>query len=139
VALDLDRLDHGKHIVRSGWGSVDVTIPRDAEVRLEVKVDGGSARVDYRSRPEAAAVLHASTDSGSLRIRQGLARGDARPSRPHASDVPRPAGHSHDAGDRAPRPLDYDAELARILMLVAVGELTTRDANELLEALKQGR
>jgi hypothetical protein len=148
VSLDLDRLDPGEHVVRSGWGAVDVSIPRDIEVRLDVRVDGGTARVDYQSRPEAAAVLRASTDSGSLRIREGLARGDALSRHPRVpaatrSSGPGPStaavGHRDDAFVREPRLMDYDADLARILTLVAAGELSARDANELLEALKQVR
>jgi hypothetical protein len=35
------------------------------------------------------------------------------------------------------RPFDYDAELARILTLVAAGEISARDANELIESLQR--
>ena len=145
VVLDIVRLDDGEHEARSEWGAVEVALPRDAEVRLDVKVSHGSARIDYKSRPDARAVLRTSTDWGSIWVREGLASGAGRPSpspqtAPSPSPTPdpgaqRPARHGEPA-DGAP-PFDYDAELARILTLVAAGELSARDANELIQSLQR--
>jgi hypothetical protein len=151
VSLDIIRLDHGEHEARSEWGGVEVALPRDAEVRLDVKVSRGSARVDFTSRPDAPAVLHASTDKGSIWIREGMARGAHRPSHsshaapspsPSPSPSPTPTAEREwlrrqiESADDA-RPFDYDAELARILTLVAAGEISARDANELIESLQR--
>ena len=154
MRLELTRLDPGEHAVRSGYGAVDVELPRDAEVRLEVEVEGGSAHVEYKSRPQAPTLLRLATESGSLWVREGPPRGSdaaawskpqAAPA-PYLSSDPRPApelhpaqvpsAHAGAADDDRP-PFDYDAELARILMLVAAGELSSRDANELIAALRQ--
>ena len=154
VRLELVRLDPGKHSVRADCGAVDVELPRDADVCLDVEVDGGSAQVDYKSRPKASTVLRLSTGTGSLWVREGPARGfdavawpepqSAPNPQPQADPWPRPeprpssppAARAGEAGREAP-PFDYDAELARILMLVAAGELSSRDANELIAALRQ--
>jgi len=144
VTMQFVRPDHGEHVVRSESGSVEVEIPRDVAVRLELEVEDGSVRSDYRSRPDAPAVLRATTERGSIRIREGMAIGAqtvgglGRSARPESEATPTSAPSTPRSSDEG-RPFDYDAELARILTLVAAGELSARDANELLEALRAGR
>lgn len=136
VTLDVRQLDPGEHRVHTEVGAVSLTLRPDLNVQVEARASVGSVRNEYPPRADAAAVLWVSTDVGSVRVRAAGGAGPAgagdQPSDPERGPVEAPAPPPRPAGGPA-RPLDPEVE--RILKMVEAGELTAREADELLRAL----
>ncbi len=135
VTLDVQHLDPGEHRVHTDVGAVSLELRPGLDVQVEARASVGAVRNEYPSRAGASAVLRVSTDVGSVRVRQGAdvvtgpwdrppepGRGPTEPPSP----PPRPPGGPG-------RPLDPEVE--RILKMVEAGELTAREADDLLRAL----
>jgi len=134
VRLEILDLQSGEHRIRTSMGSVRVELARGMDVCIETRSSLGSVRNEYPVRADAPTRLVLSTEMGSVRVEEGTAQ-RARP-RPHVGDNgsdPVPPRAEADAGaERAPR---EDPELERILRMVESGELSARDADELLRAM----
>lgn len=156
VDLAIDALDPGEHRIRTDVGSIRVELAPGIDVRVETRASIGSARNEYPSRAGAPTVLRTSTDVGSIRVRSRgpdvghAASGDERawhvviPPMPHVW----PVGHNDEVdedddkgGAQESRPSSTgarrvpDSEVERILKLVEAGQLSAKDADELLRAL----
>lgn len=148
VLLEISELDPGDHHIRNGAGAIRLELAHDIDARLDVRPGRGAVEVDYPTRQHAAAVLHVSTDVGSIRIRGthlGVApRVAIRTSTVGSRDEPEPrfaptapsTVADERAGAIAP---SSETNVERILKLVESGKLSVRDAKELLEALERGR
>jgi hypothetical protein len=127
VRLEVSDLQPGEHRIRATMGSVRLFLARGMDVCIEAHTSLGSVRNDYPSRPSAPARLLLSTEMGSLRVHEGRLRNVPRQ---HYTDEPR---------ERAERPAPAerptDPELERILKMVEAGELSAREADDLLQAL----
>ncbi len=134
VTLDVRHLDPGEHRVHTDVGAVSLALRPGLAVRVEARASIGSVRNEYPSQAGAPAVLRVSTDVGSVRVRQGADAG--------AEEWDRPPEQSRDAAEPPPPPRPpggpsrpIDPEVERILKMVETGELTAREADELLRAL----
>lgn len=184
IRLGILALDPGEHYVSTDVGSVDIELAPGLDVKVETRAGVGSVRSNYPSRPDAPAVLRASTGMGSVRVREagsdrdaygtgrfkdkfkekferewgfrpgprpGFERGWGFPPAPPTPPPPPPPGWRTEGGPRpeaeAPPPAGgeteaarparpADAEVERILKMVEAGELSARDADELLRALE---
>jgi hypothetical protein len=125
VRLSIGSLQPGEHRIRGSVGSVRLEIARDLKVCIETHSSFGSLRTSYPSDPTSAVRLLVSTEMGSVRIDE--APFGARPS-PPVSSAPT-SQHT------ATPPRQADAELERVLAMVESGELSARDADELLRAM----
>jgi hypothetical protein len=165
VDLGIDALDPGEHTVRTDVGAITITLAPEANVRVQARATIGSARSDVPHRPDAPALLRVFTDVGSVRVRQRGAEHDVEaewehdtegqphvmgirvpippiPPIPPVPPVPpfrfgRRAEHEQpppgDRGRSARREPDPDVE--RILKMVESGQLSAKDADELLRAM----
>lgn len=135
VTLDVRHLDPGEHHVHTDVGAVSLTLRPGLDVQVEARAAVGSVRNEYPSRAGAAAVLRVSTEVGSVRVRQGVG--------PSTSAWERPPEQAHGPTEPSPPPprppgepgRSIDPEVERILKMVEAGELTAREADELLRAL----
>jgi hypothetical protein len=165
VDLAIDALDPGEHQVRTDVGAIRVDLARGLDVRVETRASVGSVRCDYPSRPDAPAVLRVSTDVGTVRVREagagdgpeswawataGVEHGWPSPPPPPVPPTP-PFGFQSEPrqsggeaggepGPRAGRSAGSGSrptslEVERILKMVEAGELSARDADELLRAM----
>jgi hypothetical protein len=152
VRLELLGLEPGEHQVRATMGSVRIELARGADVRVEARAGLGSVHSRFPSRAEAAAVLRLETEMGSIRVSEGPG-----PAVPSGADWPAPpaahrrvawqaetsqANWSGPATERSATGTAVEAGAAtidpgveRILKLVESGQLSARDADELLQAL----
>jgi hypothetical protein len=167
IRLEIDRLDVGEHRVRSVVGAIKIDLAPDLDVRVETRATMGSVRNRYPSRPEAATLLRVSTELGSIRVRQreGWFEGEPRPATPPTPLAPgrdseppmvtnavdqasRPSAQADAnppeiaealaaAAQPEAEPTPRESELERILRLVEAGQLSARDAHELLRALER--
>ena len=185
IRLAIAGVEPGEHSFRTDAGSIQISLAPGLDVRIEARTGIGSVRTSYPSRDDAPAVIRASTEVGSVKIRG--AGGDEpdeeveervwaggfgpefshrfehhfergfgpvwprptppRPPRPPTPPTPpfgfgapaAPGTGVEDRGGaesaRGPRPVD--AEIERILKLVESGELSAKDADELLRALER--
>jgi len=143
IRLEIAGLDPGEHRVRAGRGAIRVELAQGLDVRVETRTAMGSARNSYPAHPNAAAVLSLATDMGSIRVSEGTTArwpGGATPApppvAPAASAHGAPAATATTAATSAARSApDGDADLDRILAMVEAGQLSARDADDLLRAL----
>ena len=147
VLLDIGALDPGDHHIRNGAGAIRLELAYDIDARIDVRPGRGSVQSDYPTRQHAAAVLHVSTDVGSIRIRgthfQVAPRAPIRTSTVESRDETEsrfaPTTPSSVVEERAGAGALSETNVERILKLVESGKLSARDAKELLEALERGR
>jgi hypothetical protein len=147
IRLELVGLDPGEHRVHASMGSIRVELARGLEVKVDSRASMGSSRVRYPIYPNAAAVLQLETEMGSIRVFEGSDRASSEWTTPAANvdvrtDVPDPptappppSPPPPPPAPSSPAPPAADAELERILKLVESGELSARDADDLLAAL----
>jgi hypothetical protein len=126
VRLEILDLQPGEHRIRTSMGSVRIELGRGMDVCIETHTSLGSVRNSYPVRADAPARLMLHTEMGSVRVDEASQRA-ARPPTRAASDGPRPTDSS--------KPEREDLELERILKMVEAGELSARDADELLRAM----
>lgn len=162
VRLGITWLDPGEHRVRSRLGSIRVELARGLDARVEGRASLGSVRIQYPSRPNAAAVLNCTADAGSIRVHEGdWAPEPPAPESPSTAPAisllptqeppPAPVTPTPDspcadadavpseAGSAEAAPKDSSTagtETERILKMVASGEISPQDADELLKALE---
>jgi hypothetical protein len=152
IDLSILALDPGTHRVHTSAGTVRVDLARDIEVRIDAGSAFGGARVKFPSTPNAAASLAVSSDAGTVRVRESHAH---RGSHHERREWRQHHGHgkwAHKTGPyRQPAPQPQvqtvttaavseanDAELDRVLKMVAEGTLSPEDAGEVLRALGHG-
>jgi len=129
VRLEILDLQPGEHRVRATMGSVRVELGRGMDVCIETHTSLGSVRNQYPTRLDAPVRLVLSTEMGSVRVDESsVPRATRRPSSDaFETDVSYPGQTS--------RPPREDLELERILRMVEAGQLSARDADELLRAM----
>ncbi len=146
IRLEIAGLDPGEHRVRAGMGAIRVELAQGLDVRVETRTAMGSARNSYPAHPNAAAVLSLATDMGSIRVSEGTTArwpGGATPAppvapaaSPHGSPAATATATATSASPSgAAVAADGDADLDRILAMVEAGQLSARDADDLLRAL----
>jgi hypothetical protein len=146
LRLGIVGLDPVRHRVRTEMGAAEIDLARGLAVRIEPRASVGEAEVDYPETPGAGAVLEVSTELGTVRVRSSsepaMAPSPQRrtPYREPPASVPEPSVAS-DASGAARAPFDGSAvpedALERVLVMVAKGKLSPRDAGELIRALGQ--
>jgi hypothetical protein len=127
VRLEILDLQPGEHRIRTSMGSVRVELGRGMDVCIETRTSLGSVRNNYPVRADAAVRLLLSTEMGSVRVDESSKRSAARSPMTAAEDASAPSDSR--------RPPREDPELERILKMVEQGELSARDADELLRAM----
>jgi SHOCT-like domain len=127
VRMEILDLQPGEHRLRATMGSVRVELGRGMDVCIETHTSLGSVRNHYPVRADAPARLVLSTEMGSVRVDEASsARATRRPASVTAATPSPPP---------APRQPREDPELERILKMVEAGELSAKDADELLRAM----
>lgn len=163
IDLSVVALDAGMHRVHTSAGTVRVDLARDIDVRIEANSAFGGARVKFPSSPNAAATLTVSSDAGTVRVRESHSGRKSRHDE-HLEWRQQRGQHGHHGHGRewakhwahaggpyrqpappAPAPAPQspvsdvnDAELHRVLKMVAEGTLSPEDAGEILRALGNG-
>jgi hypothetical protein len=143
VRLEILDLQPGEHRVRAAMGSVRLELARGMDVCIETRTSLGSVRNSYPVRADADRRLLLSTEMGSVRVDEGPA---VRPSRRPAPTGNGSQAHTGRTEQRAPdapaapsgpapRQPREDPELERILKMVEAGQLSAKDADELLRAM----
>jgi hypothetical protein len=136
VRLEILDLQPGEHRVRAAMGSVRLELARGMELCIETHTALGSVRNNYPMRADAPRRLVLSTEMGSVRVDEGPQM--------HAARRPASNGDERDVQDaetaarpsrEASRSTREDPELDRILKMVEAGELSAKDAEELLQAM----
>ncbi|MBV9596360.1 MAG: hypothetical protein JOZ87_05820 [Chloroflexi bacterium] len=158
VRLEILDLQPGEHRIRASMGSVRLELARGMDVCIETHTSLGSVRNNYPVRADAPQRLVLTTEMGSVRVEEGpsvrparrppaqdaATRGDASLSTANAgSDERERSSSARNAAsdEREPPPSApnaasrEDPELERILKMVEAGELSARDAEELLQAM----
>jgi hypothetical protein len=142
VKLEILDLLPGEHRVRASMGSVRLDLARGLDVCIETRTSLGSVRNNYPVRSDAPRRLLLSTEMGSVRVDEGPSMRSAR--RSAAQNTPSPSEAPVSDGEApteipqpttASRAAREDPELERILKMVEAGELSARDAEELLQAM----
>lgn len=129
VRLEILDLQPGEHRVRATMGSVRIELGRGMDVCIETHTSLGSVRNHYPVRADAPARLVLSTEMGSVRIDESTV---PRATRRRSSDALEADVPNRGDTSRTPR---EDPELERILRMVESGELSAKDADELLRAM----
>jgi hypothetical protein len=129
VRLEILDLQPGEHRVRATMGSVRLELARGMDVCIETHTTLGSVRNQYPVRADAPVRLALSSDLGSIRIEESAMLRATR--RPSAADV----ADGAPASTPPPGPPREDPELERVLKMVEAGELSAKDADELLRAM----
>lgn len=148
IRLGIVGLDPGQHRVRTSMGAAKIDLARGLAVRIEPRASVGEAKVDYPETPGAAAVLEVSTELGAVRVRSSSEPAIAIAPSPQQGtpyrELPVSAPEPSVAGDASGAvgaPFDGSAvpedALERVLVMVAKGKLSPRDAGELIRALGQ--
>lgn len=148
VRLEILDLQPGEHRVRAAMGSVRLELARGIDLCIQTHTALGSVRNNYPVRADAPCRLLLSTEMGSVRVDEGSSmrptrqppfnstQASAHDEHPDRSEPPAPDAHAE-----APRQPDApnspreDPELERILKMVEAGELSAKDAEELLQAM----
>jgi hypothetical protein len=126
VRMEILDLQPGEHRFRAAMGSVRVELARGMDVCIETQTSMGSVRNNYPVRAEAPVKLLLSTEMGSVRIDEG------------SSQRASPRGRTEEPVRRRTDPPEAtreDLELERILKMVEAGQLSAKDADELLRAM----
>lgn len=130
VRLEILDLQPGEHRIRASMGSVRIELGRGMDVCIETHTSLGSVRNQYPVRADAPARLVLSTEMGSVRVDESSSHRATR--RPGAAGV---NNSNSPAASDAPKESREDPELERILRMVEAGELSAKDADELLRAM----
>lgn len=134
IRLDVAYLDAGRHEIVTSVGSARIDLARGMPVVVNARATMGSAKVDVRSTPGAAALLDVSAELGSVRVRES-----GRPFHPRGvAEAPMEAGPFRTAAASSSQDVAAqvsDETLERILARVASGELAPEAAARLLRAL----
>ena len=146
IRLGIVGLDPGRHRVRTDTGAAKIDLARGLAVRFEPSASDGEVKIDYPETPGAAAVLEVSAEMGAVRVRSSSEPAMAPSSQPRTPyreppvSVPEP-GVAGEASGAAGAPFDGsrvpEEALERVLVMVAKGKLSPRDAGELIRALGQ--
>jgi len=134
VRLEILDLQPGEHRFRATMGSVRLEIGRGMDLCIETHTALGSVRNNYPVRADAPTRLVLSTEMGSVRVDEASQQ-RATPRRRSDGDFSSRSETSRSEtarSDAAPR---EDPELERILKMVEAGELSAKDADELLRAM----
>lgn len=137
VRLQVDALDSGAHLVRTGMGSVKLELAKGIAVRIETSTTVGSARSTYPSTADAPAVLRLEADLGSVSVREG-----DHPEDPRHGDWPDWRRTWTDVVQEVrdvlvpPRARDNKQEVRRVLELLHDGKVSIDDAEQLLRAMR---
>jgi hypothetical protein len=135
VRLEILDLQPGEHRIRATMGSVRLELARGMDVCVDAHTAMGSVRNAYPVNPDAPARLVLAADMGSVRIQEGsVYRPDRRPTATTETST-QSAETAQAQADGEPKPRSEDPELERILKMVEAGELSARDADELLRAM----
>jgi hypothetical protein len=136
VRLEILDLQPGEHRIRASMGSVRLELARGIDVCIEARTSMGSVRNNYPVRADAPTRLILSSEMGSVRVEEAsVARPSRRPT-VQRTDASAPGPPPAPADEVSPtRPPREDPELERILKMVEAGELSARDADELLRAM----
>jgi hypothetical protein len=126
VRMEILDLQPGEHRLRATMGSVRIELARGMDVCIETHTTLGSVRNSYPVRADAPTRLMLATEMGSIHVHEGPA---VRPAR--RPSVPSDAEPRTDARKAARE----DPELERILKMVEAGDLSAKDADELLRAM----
>ncbi len=131
ATLDIVALDPGAHRVVSTMGAVKVDLIPGLDVRIESRTVMGSTRTRYPSNNDAKTLLKLEAELGSVRVREGGAyedprHGDWKDWRTEWRDTTSPT---------PPTKPDPDAELRRILDLVAQKKVSPEEAERLISAI----
>jgi len=144
IRLGILGLDPVRHRVRTDMGAAKIELARGIAVRVEPHATVGDARVDYPETPGAAAVLEVSAELGAVRVRQSgeVAVAPTAQRAPYREPpVAEPPSMGEASGAPSAPPFDASAvpedALEKVLVMVAKGKLSPRDAGELLRALGQ--
>jgi hypothetical protein len=130
VRLEIQDLQPGEHRMRAAMGSVRLELARGMDVCIETHAALGSVRNNYPVRADAPQRLVLTTEMGSVRVDES---GAVRPARRPAAPQPPNGETSHADTETAEQ--RQDPELERILKMVEAGELSAKDADELLRAM----
>jgi hypothetical protein len=132
VRLEILDLQPGEHRIRATMGSVRLELARGIDVCIETRTAMGSIRNNYPVRLDAPARLLLATEMGSVRVEEASVVRPAR--RPTIASGEASEGGAQPTRDTSEAPRE-DPELERILKMVEAGELSARDADELLRAM----
>jgi hypothetical protein len=127
VRLEIVDLQPGEHRIRASIGSIRLELARGMDVAIEAHTSMGSVRNRYAGRQAAPARLVLSSDMGSIQVDEAPTMTAPRP-----RQTPEPM--AQDCAETS-EPSDRDAELERILKMVEAGDLSARDADELIRAM----
>jgi hypothetical protein len=132
VRLEILDLQPGEHRFRAAMGSVRLDLARGMDVCVETRTSLGSVRNTYPVRADAPQRLLVTTEMGSVRVGEASVERPAR--RPVTQgDAPRtPSDETRQSESPRQR---QDPELERVLKMVEAGQLSARDADELLRAM----
>jgi hypothetical protein len=142
VRLDVTELRPGEHRIRATMGSVRLDLARGLDVCVETRTTLGSIRNRVPSNPSATARLLLSTEMGEVRVDEGGF--ESRPvsaGRAAGSTASASAQAATASAQAATSPAstathtESDPELDRILKMVESGEISAREADELLQAM----
>ncbi len=129
VRMEILDLQPGEHRFRAVMGSVRLELGRGMDVSVETHSSLGSVRNNYPVRMDAPVRLVLSTEMGSVRVDEASSQ--------HVTPRPRPGADFSRRTEATPAgaPPREDLELERILKMVEAGELSAKDADELLRAM----
>jgi hypothetical protein len=153
VALGVDALDDGEHVIRTAMGSVKVDLAKGLSVKVETSTTLGAARSTYPSNRDARAMLRLESQLGSVRVREAGEPEDPRhgdwpdwrkwwadarevivTNVPAASEYipeapPAPPASAESAEER-------ELSMRKILEMVQQGKLTAVEAERLIRAMR---
>ncbi len=127
VRLEILDLQPGEHRIRATMGSVRLELARGMDLSIETHTSLGSVHNRYPVHASAPTRLVLATEMGSVRVDEAAV---LRPPR-----RPAPWGDGESRRETPPSAPREDRELERILKMVESGELSARDADELLRAM----
>jgi SHOCT-like domain len=121
VRLEILDLQPGEHRIQAAMGAVRVELARGMDLAIETHTSLGSIRNTYPVRSDAPTRLVLSTEMGNVRVDE--------------ASVMRPTPRPTSTSNAQPHTEREDPELERILKMVEAGELSAKDADELLRAM----
>jgi hypothetical protein len=144
VRLEVSHLRPGDHRIRATMGSVRLELARGMDVSIESRTSLGSVRNSYPSRPDAPVRLLLATEMGEVRVDEASFEARAPTEREPTVAVATPVATAtatqpgrvapQSAGPSASQD-GSDSELDRILKMVESGELSAKEADDLLQAM----
>ncbi len=143
IQLGIAALSPGDHHVHAEVGTIRVDMAPGQDVRLETRSSIGSVNDSYPSNPQADTLLRLSTTVGAIKVRESDVRSPipatgVAPAEP--GSPPARAAETSATGEGVRRQganAGPETETERILKMVESGDLSARDADELLQALER--